>query len=33
MPWDTSLNKDFHDAVKYHVAVTADFEKADSGRI
>jgi predicted flap endonuclease-1-like 5' DNA nuclease len=29
MPWDTSLNKDLHDAVKYHVAATADFEKAD----
>jgi hypothetical protein len=29
MPWDTTLNKDLHDAVKYHVAATADFEKAD----
>jgi hypothetical protein len=29
MPWDTSLNKDLHDAEKYHVAATADFEKAD----
>jgi hypothetical protein len=29
MPWDTSLNKDLHDAIKYHVAATADFKKAD----
>jgi hypothetical protein len=29
MPWDTSLNKDLHDAVKYHVAATADFTKFD----
>ena len=27
MPWDTSLDKDLHDAVKYHVAATADFPK------
>jgi hypothetical protein len=32
MPWDTSLNKDLHDAVKYHVAVTADFAKANPRR-
>jgi hypothetical protein len=29
MPWDTSLNKDLHDTVKYHVAATAAFEKTD----
>ena len=29
MHWDTSLNKDLHDAVKYHVAATADFAKAN----
>jgi hypothetical protein len=29
MPWDTSLYKDLHDAVKYHVAATADFAKAE----
>jgi hypothetical protein len=29
MPWDTSLNKDLHDAIKYHVAATADFYDDD----
>jgi hypothetical protein len=32
MPWDTSLNKDLHDAIKYNVAVTADFTKANPPR-
>jgi hypothetical protein len=32
MPWDTSLNKDLHDAIKYHVAATANFRKADTRR-
>jgi hypothetical protein len=31
-PWDTSLNKDLHDVVKYHVLATADIEKTHTSR-
>jgi hypothetical protein len=32
MPWDTSLNKDLHDAVKYHVDMTTPKKGTDAYR-